>query len=186
MRVVAGAFAVIFAGHSGEPTTVDNRPSPSPSASVARRSIEASRRAWIVFKDGGQVVAVGEWEIKPPLVIFHGDNQTFFSAQLKSIDFDATRRLNGVPPPLPGAALELQMEEFKLTRGEELAIRREAQENVAIEMSLTPGERAERQRRSEALFRSLNKLGEELSCIARARSSLESEICRLRVEIAYR
>ncbi|HEX5760750.1 MAG TPA: hypothetical protein VF121_16295 [Thermoanaerobaculia bacterium] len=148
----------------------------------ADRPIDPQHRAWIVFKDGGKVVSVGEWRIKPPLLIFRGDTGTLLSARLDRLDFGATRRLNGVPPPLPTAAVELKVREHKLTPQEEWEIRREAQENVAIENSLTPAQREERAR----IQRGIRKFGEELRCIARSESGLEREICRLRVEIAYR
>ncbi len=154
----------------------------APATIPVDRPIGAEHRAWIVFKDGGRVASVGEWRIKPPLLIFHGDTGTLLSARLDALDFEATRRLNGIPPPLPTAAVELQFKEHKLTPQEEWEIRREAQANVFIENSPTPEQRVERALRQRAA----RKLGEELGCILRAQGGLEREICRLRVEIAYR
>jgi len=134
-----------------------------------RRPIEPNRRAWIIFKEGARVVSVGEWKIKPPLVIFHGDNQTLYSVRLDTIDFEATRRSNGVPPPKPGAIIELELSESSRSP------------QIDSDISLTPEQRA----RQKGAERAIRKLGEELTCITEARSSLESEICRLRVELAY-
>jgi hypothetical protein len=153
------------------------------------------QRANLILKDGTKLVALGRWEIRPPVVIFTaetGDHTTALrSIRLAEIDLEATATSNdAVPPPSstvitigpegqkylgPEAQRKLRLEDK--ARFDALSPELQAQELLAKER--------EKDRRAVARLREdvyLLKLYESIGCYS-VRDPVARELCKANNDI---